>query len=84
MAFIFSRGISFYNSGASKGSSVSFLISTPQTGMDSIMVTYSLLGLPMAIVKPFIALFTGFFGGFLTKVLLCQFAILYLNVRISV
>jgi len=61
-------GISFYNSGASKGSSVSFLISTPQTGVDSIMVTYSLLGLPMAIVKPVIALFTGFLGGFLTNV----------------
>jgi uncharacterized membrane protein YraQ (UPF0718 family)/copper chaperone CopZ len=60
-------GISFYNSGASKGSSVSFLISTPQTGVDSIMVTYSLLGLPMAIIKPIIALFTGFFGGFLTN-----------------
>ena len=60
-------GISFYNSGASKGSSVSFLISTPQTGVDSIMVTYSLLGLPMAIIKPFIALFTGFLGGFLTN-----------------
>jgi uncharacterized membrane protein YraQ (UPF0718 family)/copper chaperone CopZ len=60
-------GISFYNSGASKGSSVSFLISTPQTGVDSIMVTYSLLGLPMAIVRPIIALFTGFFGGFLTN-----------------
>ena len=60
-------GISFYNSGASKGSSVSFLISTPQTGVDSALVTYSLLGLPMAIIKPFIALFTGFFGGFLTN-----------------
>jgi len=60
-------GISFYNSGASKGSSVSFLISTPQTGVDSLMVTYSLLGLPMAIVKPIIALFTGFLGGFMTN-----------------
>lgn len=60
-------GISFYNSGASKGSSVSFLISTPQTGVDSIMVTYSLLGLPMAVIKPVIALFTGFFGGFITN-----------------
>ena len=60
-------GISFYNSGASKGSSVSFLVSTPQTGADSIMVTYSLLGLPMAIIKPVIALFTGFFGGFMTN-----------------
>ena len=60
-------GISFYNSGASKGSSVSFLISTPQTGVDSVLVTYSLLGLPMALIKPIIALFTGFFGGFLTN-----------------
>ena len=60
-------GISFYNSGASKGSSVSFLISTPQTGADSVMVTYSLLGLPMAIIKPIIALFTGFLGGFMTN-----------------
>ena len=60
-------GISFYNSGASKGSSVSFLISTPQTGVDSIMVTYSLLGLPMAVIKPIIALVTGVFGGFMTN-----------------
>ena len=60
-------GISFYNSGASKGSSTSFLISTPQTGVDSILVTYSLLGLPMAIIRPIIALFTGVFGGFLTN-----------------
>lgn len=61
-------GISFFNSGASKGSSVSFLISTPQTGPDSIMVSYSMLGLPLAIIRPVIALFTGFLGGFLTNI----------------
>ncbi len=60
-------GISFYKNGASKGSSVSFLISTPQTGVDSIMVTYSLLGLPFAIIRPIVALVTGFFGGFITN-----------------
>ncbi len=60
-------GVSFYKNGASKGSSVSFLISTPQTGVDSIMVTWSLLGLPMAIIRPIIALFTGVFGGILTN-----------------
>lgn len=60
-------GISFYKSGASKGSSVSFLISTPQTGVDSILVTYSLLGLPFAIIRPFIALVTGYFGGLLAN-----------------
>ena len=33
-------GIGFYKSGASRGSTVSFLISTPQTGVDSILATY--------------------------------------------
>jgi len=60
-------GISFYKSGASKGSSVSFLISTPQTGVDSILVTYSLLGLPFAIIRPIIALVTGYVGGMLAN-----------------
>ena len=60
-------GISFYKHGASRGSTVSFLISTPQTGIDSIMVTYSLLGLPFALIRPVVALVTGFFGGFLTN-----------------
>lgn len=59
-------GISLFKNGASKGSTVSFLISTPQTGVDSILVTYSLLGLPMAIIRPIVAFFTGVFGGALT------------------
>jgi len=61
-------GVSFYKNGASKGSAVSFLISTPQTGVDSILVTYSLLGLPLAIIRPIIAFFTGIIGGILTNV----------------
>lgn len=60
-------GLSFYKNGASKGSSVSFLISTPQTGIDSIMITYSMLGLPFAIFRPIIALITGVFGGLFTN-----------------
>ena len=60
-------GISFYKNGASKGSTVSFLISTPQTGVDSILVTYSLLGLPFAIIRPIIALISGVFGGIFTN-----------------
>ena len=60
-------GISLYNNGASKGSSVSFLISTPQTGVDSIMVTWSMLGLPFAIIRPIVAFFTGIAGGLLTN-----------------
>jgi len=60
-------GISFYKNGASKGSSVSFLISTPQTGVDSVLATYALLGLPLAIIRPIIALITGVFGGLVTN-----------------
>ena len=60
-------GISFYREGASRGSSVSFLISTPQTGIDSILATYALLGLPCAIVRPIVAFFSGIFGGALTN-----------------
>jgi len=60
-------GISLYKNGASKGSSVSFLISTPQTGVDSILVTWSMLGLPLAIIRPIAALFTGLMGGLLTN-----------------
>ncbi len=60
-------GISFFKHGASKASTVSFLISTPQTGIDSIFVTYSLLGLPFAIIRPIVAFITGLFGGILTR-----------------
>jgi uncharacterized membrane protein YraQ (UPF0718 family)/copper chaperone CopZ len=60
-------GISFYKNGASKGSTVSFLISTPQTGVDSIFVTYSMLGLPFAILRPIVAFFSGILGGHITN-----------------
>lgn len=60
-------GISLYKNGASKGSSVSFLISTPQTGVDSILVTWSMLGLPFALIRPIVAFFTGVGGGLITN-----------------
>ncbi len=37
-------GMAFYKNGASKGGTISFLISTPQTGVDSILATFSLMG----------------------------------------
>jgi len=60
-------GISFHKEGASKGATVSFLISTPQTGVDSILATYSMLGLPFALLRPFVAFFSGIFGGVITN-----------------
>ena len=56
-------GMSLYQNGAGKGATTSFMISTPQTGVDSIMATYSLLGLPFAIIRPVVALITGVIGG---------------------
>ena len=50
-------------SGASKGSTVSFLVSTPQTGVDSILLTYGMLGPVFAIFRPLAALFSGLFSG---------------------
>ncbi len=49
--------------GASRGATTAFLLSTPQTGVDSIMVTLSLLGPVFAIFRPLAALATGVFGG---------------------
>ena len=49
--------------GAGKGATVSFLLSTPQTGVDSILVTYSLMGPALAVFRPLAALATGLFGG---------------------
>ncbi len=60
-------GISFYKNGASKGATNSFLISTPQTGIDSIFATYAMLGWPFAIIRPLVAFSTGIFGGVLTN-----------------
>ncbi len=55
--------MSLHNEGASKGATTSFLIATPQTGVDSIMATYSLMGLPFAIVRPVAAIVTALVGG---------------------
>lgn len=49
--------------GASKGATISFLLSTPQTGVDSIFVTLSLLGPVFAVFRPVAALVTGLVGG---------------------
>ncbi len=54
--------VSLRRRGASRAASTSFLIATPQTGVDSIAATYSLLGLPFAIIRPIAAL-AGAVGG---------------------
>ncbi|MHC5101253.1 MAG: SO_0444 family Cu/Zn efflux transporter [Planctomycetota bacterium] len=59
--------MSLHKHGASKGATVSFLLSTPQTGVDSILVTYGLMGPIFAIFRPLAAFVTGVFGGCLVN-----------------
>ena len=49
--------------GAGKGATAAFLISTPQTGVDSILATYALMGPVFAIARPLAAALTGLVGG---------------------
>lgn len=59
--------MSLKKEGASDGATVSFLIATPQTGVDSILATYGVFGLPFAIIRPIIAFIVAIFGGLLTN-----------------
>lgn len=52
-----------HKKGASRGATVSFLISTPETGIDSIAVTWALMGPVMAIVRPLAAVATAVVAG---------------------
>ena len=54
---------SMYKRGATKGATLSFLISTPQTGVDSILLTLNQMGPQFAIIRPIVALITGVIGG---------------------
>lgn len=49
--------------GASRGATASFLASTPQTGVDSLMITYALLGWIYAIFRAAVAFISGILCG---------------------
>jgi uncharacterized membrane protein YraQ (UPF0718 family) len=49
--------------GASRGATLSFLVSTPQTGLDSIMVTHSLLGPVIVVFRVLTAFLSGVVAG---------------------
>ncbi|WP_100642562.1 SO_0444 family Cu/Zn efflux transporter [Alteromonas facilis] len=50
-------------SGASKASTASFLVATPETGVDSIGITYALMGPVMAIARPIAAIASAIVTG---------------------
>ena len=55
--------------GASKGATASFLISTPETGADSIAITYALLDPVMTVIRPIAAVVTAMGAGVLVNAL---------------
>jgi uncharacterized membrane protein YraQ (UPF0718 family)/copper chaperone CopZ len=60
-------GLGLKKDGASDGAAVGFLISTPQTGVDSLLVSASFLGWPFTIFKWVSALVMGLVGGLTTE-----------------
>lgn len=61
--------LSLRKSDASEGATISFLISTPQTGVDSIIATYGMMGPIFALFRPIAAFLMGILGGIATNIL---------------
>lgn len=61
--------LSLRKSNASEGATISFLISTPQTGVDSIIATYGMMGPIFAIFRPIAAFLMGIIGGIATNII---------------
>ncbi len=58
--------MNLHRSGASKGATVSFLVATPETGVDSISLSYGLLGPVLTIARPIAAITNAIAAGLLT------------------
>lgn len=59
--------MSLRKAGASRGATTSFLISTPETGVDSIGITWALMDPVMTVVRPLAALLTALGAGLLVN-----------------
>ncbi|MCX7920082.1 MAG: SO_0444 family Cu/Zn efflux transporter [bacterium] len=60
-------GISLRKQGASKGAAMAFMISTPETGIDSIALTYALIDPIMTLFRPISAFFTALGAGIMNN-----------------
>lgn len=61
--------MSLKKQGASKGATLSFLISTPETGVDSISITYALIDPLMTVFRPVSALITAMTAGIAANII---------------
>ena len=55
--------VTLRKAGASNGATSAFLISTPESGVDSISMTYALMDLPMTIIRPIAAFSSAMVAG---------------------
>jgi uncharacterized membrane protein YraQ (UPF0718 family) len=60
--------VTLKKSGASNAATSAFLIATPESGIDSISLTYALIDLPMAIIRPVAAFFSALIAGLLQSI----------------
>ena len=58
--------------GANKGATTAFLISTPESGVDSIAITYALLDPVLTVIRPVAAFLTAMTAGFVENLLYWQ------------
>lgn len=61
--------VAIRKAGASRGATASFLVSTPETGVDSVAFSWAVLGPLYAIVRPIAAVFSALATGLLVNVL---------------
>ena len=61
--------VSLRKQGANKGATTAFLISTPESGVDSISITYALMDPVMTVVRPVAAFFTAVAAGIAENIL---------------
>lgn len=55
--------------GANKGATTAFLIATPESGVDSMAITYALLDPIMTVIRPVAAFITAICAGFLENII---------------
>ena len=56
-------GATLKQKGASNGATAGFVLTTPQTGIDSLLATYGLMGLPAALLRLVVSLVAGTAAG---------------------
>jgi uncharacterized membrane protein YraQ (UPF0718 family) len=61
--------LSLKKQGANNGATAAFMISTPESGVDSIAVTYALIDPIMAVARPVVAFFTAALAGIIENLI---------------